>query len=283
MLCCLLITNVPEIADHAARCGVERIFLDLERHGKAERQGHLDSHITTAGFEDISPMCDAVGDQAELLVRVNPLHAGTPDEVERAVAGGADILMLPYFTAPDEVAQFCQMVAGRAAVVPLVETAQAAAALTEIVRIPGVSEIYIGLNDLHLSLGLDFMFQPLADGTVDGLASIARDAGLPFGFGGIARIGEGDLDARLILGEHLRLGSTRVILSRTFHNRSRSLEELTASVDLEAEMNSLRAAERALAGRSREAISADRQRLTDKVAEIVARRTVDRPRAAPVA
>ena len=39
---------------------------------------------------------------------------------------------------------------------------------------------------------------------------------MPFGFGGIARIGEGDLPSDNILGEHVRLGSTSVILSRTF-------------------------------------------------------------------
>lgn len=39
---------------------------------------------------------------------------------------------------------------------------------------------------------------------------------IPFGFGGIARIGEGDLPSDYILGEHVRLGSTSVILSRTF-------------------------------------------------------------------
>ena len=39
---------------------------------------------------------------------------------------------------------------------------------------------------------------------------------MPFGFGGIARIGEGDLPSDKILGEHVRLGSTSVILSRTF-------------------------------------------------------------------
>jgi hypothetical protein len=40
--------------------------------------------------------------------------------------------------------------------------------------------------------------------------------GIPFGFGGIARIGEGDLPSDNILGEHVRLGSQSVILSRTF-------------------------------------------------------------------
>ena len=277
----LLVTSAPAIAAHAVECGVQRIFFDLERHGKAERQGHLDSHITSASIDDIAPIRRAIGDRAELLVRVNPLHEGTRAEVERAVAEGADLLMLPYFRTADEVAQFCRIVASRAAVVPLVETADAADALGEIVRLTGVTEIYIGLNDLHLSLGQDFMFQPLADGTVDRLAEIARDAGLPFGFGGIARIGQGELDAGMILGEHIRLGSSRVILSRAFHGRANSLEDLVAGIDLAAEIESLRAAERELAGRSREAMRADRVRLVDKVSELVALRASRRKHAAP--
>ncbi|MDE0564737.1 hypothetical protein [Exiguobacterium sp. B2(2022)] len=43
-----------------------------------------------------------------------------------------------------------------------------------------------------------------------------RDAGIPYGFGGIARIGEGRVPAERIIPEHVRLGSSCVILSRSF-------------------------------------------------------------------
>ena len=39
---------------------------------------------------------------------------------------------------------------------------------------------------------------------------------IPFGIGGIACLGTGLLPAELILAAHLRLGSERVILSRSF-------------------------------------------------------------------
>lgn len=48
------------------------------------------------------------------------------------------------------------------------------------------------------------------------IANKCNKANIPFGFGGIARIGEGMLPSDYILGEHVRLGSTSVILSRTF-------------------------------------------------------------------
>ncbi len=45
-----------------------------------------------------------------------------------------------------------------------------------------------------------------------------KKAGIPYGFGGIAAIGKGELPAERIITEHYRLGSTRVILSRSFCN-----------------------------------------------------------------
>ena len=90
------------------------------------------------------------------------------------------------------------------------------ARLDKILAVPGVDELFIGLNDLHISMGLTFMFEFLSNGLLEYIANKCNKAGMPFGFGGIARIGEGDLPSDNILGEHVRLGSTSVILSRTF-------------------------------------------------------------------
>ena len=49
--------------------------------------------------------------------------------------------------------------------------------------------------------------------------------GIEFGIGGIARIGEGELPAEVILREHIRLGSKMAILSRTFRDGSKDLEK----------------------------------------------------------
>ena len=79
-----------------------------------------------------------------------------------------------------------------------------------------IAELYIGLNDLHLSLGLDFLFEPLANGLLEWTATQIKAQGKSFGFGGIATMGSGELPAEKILGEHARLGSTCVILSSRF-------------------------------------------------------------------
>ena len=62
---------------------------------------------------------------------------------------------------------------------------------------------------------------------------------MPFGFGGIARIGEGDLPSDNILGEHVRLGSTSVILSRTFKGVV-GVDKNAHKIDLSEEVQKVR-------------------------------------------
>ena len=63
---------------------------------------------------------------------------------------------------------------------------------------------------------MKFMFQLLADGTVEKLCSKFKAKGIPYGFGGIAALGKGALPAEKVIAEHYRLGSTCAILSRSF-------------------------------------------------------------------
>jgi len=211
----IMITNSPDLAHMAELNGVGRIFVDLEQLGKKARQGHLSTHISNHSTDDVALVKYAL-EKAELLVRLNPLNEHTHLEVEQAINNGADILMLPMFRASDEVEEFARMVDRRVKIIPLVETIGAVESIKNVVNIKGVSEIYIGLNDLYLDMQMKFIFEPLANGLIDTLAQIIKSAGLPFGFGGIARVGEGIIPGELVLGEHIRLGSSSVILSRTF-------------------------------------------------------------------
>ena len=213
------ITNDPDFAAFAVRCGVTRLMVDLEQHGKMERQGGLGTFISDHRPEDVAPVHHAAP-QAALIVRLNPLHAGSREEIEQAVAAGASHLMLPMFRRVAEVADFVALAAGRAKTIALLETRGALDSVEQWAVLRGLDEVYIGLNDLHRDLGMRFMFEPLAAGVVDRVAAVAKRAGKRFGFGGIARLDEGLLPGRVVLGEHLRLGSTSVILSRTF-NRER--------------------------------------------------------------
>ncbi|MBY0408131.1 MAG: hypothetical protein K2Q01_10600, partial [Rickettsiales bacterium] len=64
--------------------------------------------------------------------------------------------------------------------------------------------------------GLDFLFEPLGVGLLDWMANHIKAHGKPFGFGGIATMHSGELPAERILAEHVRLGSSCVILSSRF-------------------------------------------------------------------
>jgi 2-keto-3-deoxy-L-rhamnonate aldolase RhmA len=239
----MLITNHPEVAEFVTQRGVDRVFVDLEILGKQERQGHLDTVISRHSMNDVSVLRPLVP-RGALLVRLNPVHDGTQAEVDEALTLGADELMLPMFSGPSEVEYFCRAVGQRARVCLLVETIGAMESLAECARVPGVDQVHIGLNDLHIQLGNRFMFEPLANGLVDRMAHVLNDADVPFGFGGIARVGEGLLPAELLLSEHARLGSQAVILSRTFHRQARSVAELSNQMDFAAEVGKLRDAHR---------------------------------------
>ncbi len=219
----MYITKRPDVALIAERAGVDRIFIDMEYIGKELRQGGLDSvknHHTVEDVRNIRKVLRA----SDLLVRVNPIHEATvgycssEEEINEAIEAGADIVMLPFFKTAREVEKFVAVVGGRAKTLLLLETPEAAAAVDEIVAVPGVDEIHIGINDLSLGLGKTFMFELLADGTVESLCLKFRKAGIPYGFGGVAAVGTGTLPAESILKEHYRLGSSMVILSRSFCN-----------------------------------------------------------------
>jgi hypothetical protein len=262
MLELIQITNDPAFARRCDALGGFRLWVDLERMGKAERQAGRDTFISVHAMDDVARIKEVLR-HSRLMVRVNSLHEGTQAEVQAVLDRGADMLMLPMFTEARELAEFSKVVAGRAPIVPLLETGAALASLDEWITTPGLSEVYVGLNDLHLSLGHRFMFEALALGLVDRVAAAAHRQGLPFGFGGIARLDEGLLPGRDVLGEHLRLGSSSVILSRTFHRAGEG-------ASFEEQVGALRRAEEELARRTPEQIDSDARRVAAAIHRIAA-------------
>jgi len=236
-----MICNKPDMAQFVIDGGVDRIFVDMEIMGKEARQGHLSSVISRHSLDDVRRVRELVP-SARLLVRINPIHDGSEKEIEQAIAFGAGILMLPMFRSAHEVRAFVRMVGGRALTNLLVETPQAVDSLAACLAVGGVDEVHIGLNDLHLAYQQDFMFEPLSNGLLDSLADLLKSKGIPFGIGGLARVGEGKLPAEWLLAEHVRLGSSAAILSRTFHREAATLEALKDTMDFPAEVLNLRKA-----------------------------------------
>ena len=219
----MYITNRPEIAQIAETAGVDRIFIDLEYIGKADRQGGMDTVQSRHTLDDVKRISEAIT-TAELLVRVNPIHdareayASSEEEIGTAIDNGADIVMLPFFKTVDEVKRFLSAVGGRAKTMLLLETPEAVDIVDDLLCLEGIDSIHIGLNDLSLGYGKKFMFELLTDGTVERLCTKIREKDIPYGFGGIASLGKGMVPAEMIIKEHYRLGSTCAILSRSFCN-----------------------------------------------------------------
>lgn len=263
------ITNCPEIALIADKYGVDRVWIDLETRGKEKRQKNMNtvkSHHNVADIVAIKPLLT----KAEMLVRVNSWYEGSKKEIEDVIAAGADIIMLPYWKTTEEVKKFIEAVHGRCRTTLLLETKEAVDCIDEVLEMEGFDEIHIGLNDLHLSYCMTFMFELLADGTVEMLCNKFEKAGIPYGFGGIAKLGDGLLPAEKIIMEHYRLGSSRAILSRTFcdHTKIESME--TIEMVFKENMEALRAYERSMADVTQEELVRNRFEVARAVDEIVA-------------
>lgn len=252
----MYITNRPDVALIAEHAGVDRIFIDMEYIGKAARQGGMDSVQNHHTVEDVKNV-RSVLTKADLLVRINPIHdatneySSTEDEIEAVIDAGADIVMLPFFKTAEEVRRFIIDVNCRAKTLLLMETPEAASIVDEIIAIPGIDEIHLGINDMSLGYGKTFMFELLSDGTVENLCLKFKQAGIPYGFGGVASIGSGSLPAEAILKEHYRLGSSMVILSRSFCNVSETTDLNYIREKFEIGIRSMRAFENEIAVHSR--------------------------------
>jgi citrate lyase beta subunit len=231
-----LITNKADFAREAEQAGVDRIMLDFERRGKAQRQAGKDLFLSDHRIEDVRTL-RGVLTTATLVVRINALHDRSDVEIGQVIEGGADIVMLPYFRTIEDVRRFFTLVSGRARTILLVETTAAVENLNDIVDARGIDEIYIGLNDLSIALGRTVIFEPVCDGTVDRLAAILRTRAIPFGFGGIARLSASELPVtpEVLLAEQVRLGASLGWLGRGFRGdmeTRRDPGELAAEIAL---------------------------------------------------
>lgn len=264
----MYITNDLNVALIAQKYGVDRIWIDLETIGKDVRQKGMDSVKSRHNVTDIAEIKPHLT-TSEMLVRVNSWHDRSVDEIEEVIAAGADIIMLPYWKTVDEVQRFIDTVNGRCKTMLLLETKEAVDIVDDVMEIPGINEIHIGLNDLHLSYGLDFMFELLTNGTVEKLCEKFMKAGIPYGFGGIAKIGDGAVPAEKIILEHYRLGSTRAILSRTFCNSAKikSIEEIDRTFS--ENMNKLREFEKYAVKGTDKIYEKNRQELAEAVDQVV--------------
>lgn len=209
------LTNNVDAALIAEKAGVDRIWVDLEVLNKEERQKNINSVKSHHTLADVKIMASKLS-TAELMVRVNPWNINSTREIDEVIKFGAQVIMLPMWKTVNEVKMFISAVRGRAKTLLLLETKEANECLDKVLLLKGVDEIHIGLNDLHLSYGLSFMFELLTNGTVENIINRIKTTDIPYGFGGISHIGDGLVRSEMIIMEHYRLGSSMAILSRGF-------------------------------------------------------------------
>lgn len=212
----ILISNDNEVAKLAEKNEIDYLMVDLEIEGKSQRQKGRNTWITNHNIRDI-PRIRNILNKTKIMVRINPLGPKTEFEIDEIIKNEVDAIMLPMFKTEQEVSEFLKYVGGNIECHLLLETVDGVKNLEKICKLKSIKSIHIGLNDLHLELNLDFMFELLTTDFVENICSILRKNGIPFGIGGVGRVhGNHSVPATLLINEYSRLGSTQVIISRDF-------------------------------------------------------------------
>jgi citrate lyase beta subunit len=213
-------SNDLQRAQWAERAGVDRIGVDLETRGKAQRQAGLDTWISPHTIDDLRRIRPHLH-RAAAFVRCNALHSESEKEIDVLLDAGASVVMIPNFSHASEVESFLGWVDGRARVVPLVERRAAVATIADLASL-GIREIHVGLNDLSIDLAETNRLVVLALPILDELAEAAQHCGVRFGLGGLGRASDDALPvpSELVYAQHARLRSSGALLARSFFTPS---------------------------------------------------------------
>lgn len=219
-------TNDPALAARADAAGVDRIGLDLETLGKAERQPAKLGTWISPHSPDQLPALRAAIQRGKLFSRINPINPGSRDEINLLLDYGVQVMMLPMFKTPEEVATFVELVDGRCEKVLLLEHRDAADRVEEIVKVPGLTEVHVGLNDLTLSLKMSNRFAVISSDLMDRVSRAVNVAGLRFGVGGLGRTGDNDvpIPSDLIYAQYPRIKASAALVARAFLGKNMEVD-----------------------------------------------------------
>jgi hypothetical protein len=239
----------PDIGRVARGAGLAGLVVDWENREKDLRQAGTDTQINSDSPESLRLL--RASTDVPILCRINSLYEGTEDEIETALAAGADEILLPMVRTVDEVQAVLQLAGGRCGVGILIETEDAVRQAHRFAKLP-LRRVYVGLNDLAIDRGERNIFRAVLDGTVE---RVRRHFSIPFGFGGLTLPERGDpIPCRLLMGEMIRLGCHFSFLRRSFFRD-------TGGEDLPRQVSRIHEALRAAEGRSVEEIERDRAAL----------------------
>jgi 2-keto-3-deoxy-L-rhamnonate aldolase RhmA len=254
----LLFTADPHLARDAVNAGIDGIVIDWERRGKDRRQADADTEINRDTEDDLRAVRAAT--TGRVLCRIDALGRHSDEQIDRALACGADEILLPMVRSAADVAAALDLVAGRCALGILVETVDAVRCVEELAVLP-VAHAYVGLNDLAIERGTPNIFTALVDGTVEHVCRAFAAARIPYGFGGLTVPGRGEpVPCRLLIAEMARLGCAFGFLRRSFRRD-------TLGAPLAPAVASMRAALAEASARAPLAVLRDTRELAAAVAD----------------
>jgi len=193
--------------------GLHEVMIDCEWRGKVDRQHGADTDTSYVEIDGVAAAASVPG--AFVHCRINAHGVWTEEEIETAIAAGAQQIFLPMLRRIDEVEHFLHRIDGRAHAAILVETDDAVRIAPDLATLP-LAAVYVGLNDLAISRGKTLIFEALLDGTVEKLRECF--AGKAFGFGGVTIPGRGaPIAGDLLLAEMQRLDCDFSFLRRSWH------------------------------------------------------------------
>lgn len=207
-----LFSTDPATVVPAVSAGVAGVVVDWERVGKRHRQAGADTQIGEDTIDDLRRVRACTS--ARILCRIDNREALLDEQIEAAVAAGADEILLPMVRVAAEIERALDLARGRVGVGILVETEAVLEQLQEIASLP-LSRAYLGLNDLAIDRGTTNIFDPLIDGTLE---EVRNSFSSPFGVAGMTVADAGvPIPCRLIVGELSRVGCAFSFLRRSYH------------------------------------------------------------------
>jgi hypothetical protein len=207
-------TNTPQTMKYIAD-GADGVVIDWESKEKQIRQALFDTQINMHSLDDLSEM--RLLTDTKIICRVNRFAELEANEIEDAVAKGANEILLPMVESPAEVEQVLKRINGKCQLGIMLETDLAVKNAGDYTGLP-ISRVFVGLNDLAIDRGYDCIFEPVFNGSI---MDIRHHFPMDFGFGGLTRPSLGNpVPCRIILNEIKKHDCSFTFLRRSFFKDS---------------------------------------------------------------
>lgn len=207
--------------------GAAGILVDWERSGKQQRQHGFDTEINTHDEKDLANV--RAWTDGRVICRIDRNHDWRlqKHQIDQVIDLGGDEILLPMVRSMAEPTRVLDYVTNRSAIGVgiLVETQAAVSINTELAQLP-LSRVYVGLNDLAIDRGSDFLFEPLKTGY---LADIMAPFSVPVGFGGLTLPDLGHpVPCRSLMAALLDMDCSFTFLRRSFFTDTQNLDRANA-------------------------------------------------------